>query len=112
MPGGARSGRAGRSCAPAWCRQRLLCSSIRPSKGSNGDRGFLRPDLTASEPLEDLLPGRRDLARRGAARGRLFGALVAVSRPEAEGPDEGLDAGANGRIRDAELPLHVAEVAP
>src|SRR6185369_415191 len=105
-------GRAGRSGAPGWCRRSLSCSSIRPPKSSNGDRGFLRPDLPTSEELEDLLPGRGDVARGGAACHRLVGALVAVARPEAERPDEGLDARPNGGVRDAELPLHVAQVAP
>jgi hypothetical protein len=42
----------------------------------------------------------------------MVGRVVVAARPEAERPDELLDARADRRVRDAELALHVAEVAP
>jgi hypothetical protein len=82
-------------------------SSI-PPQGSNGCRGLLGADLVASQALEDDLawiPGRPSLS------GWLVGLVVVAARSEAKGPNESLDPGPDGRIRDAELPLHVAEIA-
>ena len=49
---------------------------------------------------------------RGGRFGRGVVELLGVGTlPEAEGADEGLDAGADGRVADAELALHLAQVA-
>ena len=69
-------------------------------------------DLVASERFED---GRAVHGLVGGRGGRLGRGLIEVvgvrAFPEAEGADERLDAGADRRVADAELPLHLAEVA-
>jgi hypothetical protein len=82
-------------------------SSI-PPEGSDGCGGFLGADLVASQALEDDLAW---IADRPFLRGLLVGLVVVAARPEAKGSNECLDPGPDGRIRDPELPLHVAEVA-
>ena len=88
-------------------------SSWRPPEGPDRGRGVLGADLVASERARGspvrVLGGSADAA---GDVGRGVVEVVGVrARPEAEGADERLDAGADRRVADAELPLHVAEVA-
>ena len=70
------------------------------------------PISCLGEALEDgLAAGCGVGAGRGRRGGVLVGLVRAVAGPEAERPDERLDAAADGRVGDAELALHVAEVA-
>jgi hypothetical protein len=92
-------------------RERRSCwrSSVRPSKLADHHGGVLGADLVTGESLQDLLPGQ-GLGRVDANLGIRVGA-IAIGLAKAERPDERLDAGPDGRIRDPELALHVAEVA-
>src|SRR4051794_20696620 len=87
--------------------------SALPSKGSDGCGGLVGPDLVGGEALED---GLACVAARGFVGGGLrrvrLGLVGSVAGTEPERPDERLDARADRRVRDAELALHVAQVAP
>src|SRR6476659_7656826 len=111
MPGAVRTGRADRFDAPGWSRCWWSCSSICPSERTNRHRRLLRADLVAGEAFEDLLPGRDRRAIAGGGRKVLGTCLVTVPWPEAQRPDKRLDPGPDGGVRDAELALHVAQVA-
>src|SRR5207244_3763861 len=100
-------GRSRRSCGAARSRRWSARSSGAPSKVSDEGGGLVGRDLVPGEPLEDVLAAQ--------AGGLLVGLGldcrdVAVTRSEAERPDERLDPGADRRVGDPELPLHVAEV--
>src|SRR5207244_936647 len=91
------------------CRRSSRQSSGTPSKVSDEGGGLVGRDLVAGQALEDLVAARAG-SRLGVRVG--IGRSLAIPGSEAEGPDEGLDPGADRRVGDPELALHVPEVPP
>src|SRR5262245_40071436 len=82
-------------------------SSRCPPERADRRRRLLGGELVPGEGLEDLLSG----PDRSRWLGRRLVRLIGVAGSEAQCANERLDPGANGRIADPELALHVTQVA-
>ena len=103
---GAWRGRAGHRTVLPSARMASAASSALSSWLASRSR-------TSRRPACDVLGGGGRVERRRRARPprRWMGVVRLVARAEAEGADERLDPGPDGGVADAELALHVAEVA-
>src|SRR5574338_554547 len=108
------------SWAISWVRTKAGMSA-RSAQRAQRCGGLIRPDLLASQALQDAPSLRGDGLRVGRCRrlsrevaAEVIGLQVHLRRllAEAERAHQGIHPSADGRVADAELALHLLQIAP